>query len=118
MLVDELQEPGSTFAGLDSSPPAAAVEQTNGSSAVADSPAPFMHLSITALSSKLFDLGALPSTRGRNREALYAVSKEMEKAERMRLKKIAGEMQFGGVRGCGKCSGCVAAAGLSVIREK
>lgn len=94
MLVEELQEPGSTFAGLASSSSTPAGEgQKAGSSAGAAEPASaFMHLDMTGLSGRLFDLGALPSTRGRNREALYAVSKEMEKAQRMRLKQIAGEL--------------------------
>ncbi|MEW5318831.1 MAG: hypothetical protein WDW38_010017 [Sanguina aurantia] len=94
VLVEELQEPGSTFAGLASSSSSSTNAEegpkAGSSSAGAAEPASaFMHLDMTGLSSKLFDLGALPSTRGRNREALYAVSKEMEKAQRMRLKQAA-----------------------------
>lgn len=47
---------------------------------------PLRNLAVDTLASELFDLGAQPETRAKNRAALYALSEQLEKAQRKRAK--------------------------------
>ena len=47
------------------------------------------HLDVQGLAADLFGMGALPATRSKNREALYALSAALERSQAKRMKKEA-----------------------------